>query len=115
MTPRQKRPNFSDCTIKTKKFLWELWTNHEIDDPMGIRLLELLGQVIDRRDQARKVIKKHGLLIPDRVGKPKLNPAAVVEKDCTAQILIIQDKLRLDIEPLKPMGRPPVRGNYAHQ
>jgi len=43
MTPRQKCPNFSDCSVKTKKFLWELWTNYEIDDPAAIKLLEILG------------------------------------------------------------------------
>jgi len=37
MTPRQKRPNFADCSIKTKIFLWELWGSYTIDDPGGIK------------------------------------------------------------------------------
>jgi len=110
MTSRIKRPQFADCSIKTKKFLWELWQNFEIDDPAGIKLMEVLGQLIDRREQARKAIKKYGLLVPDRVNKPKQNPACAIEKDCTAQILMTLDKLHLDIEPLKSIGRPPVRG-----
>ena len=110
MTLRKKRPCFADCSIKTEKFLWELWNSYTIDDPAGIKLLELLGQLIDRRDQARKAVKKYGLLVPDRVGKPKQNPACAIEKDCTAQILMTLDKLHLDIEPLRDgPGRPPGR------
>ena len=88
MTLRKKRPCFTDCSIKTEKFLWEHWNSYTIDDPGGIKLLELLGQFKDRRYQARKAVKKYGLLVPDRVNKPKQNPACAIEKDCTTQILI---------------------------
>ena len=65
MTLRKKRPNFADCSIKTEKLLWELCNSYTIDNPAGIKLLALLGQLIDRIDQTRKAVKKYGLLVPD--------------------------------------------------
>jgi phage terminase small subunit len=83
-------------------------TAHEygIDDSAGRALLTVAAEALDRIGEARKAIAKDGAIFSFH-GKPTLNPATKIEKEATDRFLAAMRQLRLDVEPPRPVGRPP--------
>ncbi len=54
-----------------------------------------------------RCIAKQGLTVQDRYGKRKPNPLLGSVKDVKARILATLKTMNLDLEPVKPVGRPP--------
>jgi P27 family predicted phage terminase small subunit len=77
-------------------------------DPAGEGILTVACESLDRYWQAQQEINDKGLLMEDRYGCCKLNPACAVEKANKQSFLAAMRALRLDIEPPhSTAGRPP--------
>jgi P27 family predicted phage terminase small subunit len=80
-----------------------------ITDAHGLFLLEQAMLAYDRVLEAQAAVKRDGMTTPGRDGQPRSHPALVVERDARAQMLMALKHLNLDLEPVKPIGRPPGR------
>jgi P27 family predicted phage terminase small subunit len=71
-------------------------------------ILSLALEAFDRMREAQKCIKKHGIVIEDRWGQLKANPAVLIERDSRAALLSAFRSLELGLEPIRDkIGRPP--------
>ena len=104
----KKKVKFLKYTPKTRKFLQGLYSEYEISDSAGVKLLEVIGGSLDRMAKAEDLLKKKGLTVPDRCGGSKLHTANVILKDARARFLQALKAFNLDLEPLKTVGRPAV-------
>jgi phage terminase small subunit len=76
-------------------------------DPVATETLDGFCVALMRKRQAQVLIRKHGLLVTDRWGQLKANPAVAIERDCDATMLRCLRALKLDLEPLHDAaGRP---------
>ena len=92
---------------KTATKWWRrLTSEYDITDSAGELLLETALRALDRAEQARKQLDKDGCTSVDARGRPKVHPAASVERDSRAGLLAALRCLHLDIEPIKDIGRP---------
>ncbi len=80
---------------------WELETHH-------LKVLTAVCEAWDRMNEARAAVKRHGLLIPDRFGQLRTNPAVQIERDSRTALYRGVRELDLDLEP--PRELPRVRG-----
>ena len=79
---------------------------YSIDDCAGLAYLQRACEALDRVRQAQRELKK-GVVIRDRKGSTKANPAVNVEKEAHRMFVESMKMLNLDIEPLKSVvGRP---------
>lgn len=62
---------------------------------------------LDRGEQARALLSRDGLVQPDRFGQPKPHPGCVIVRDAESSFRSALRDLRLDVEPARPVGRPP--------
>ncbi len=94
---------------KAAQSLWrEVVGGYELDDPAGQMLLESALTAYDRMHQARRLIRRDGLLVPGTAGTKKQHPAVTIERDSRAAMLSALKALNLDLEPLRDKGgRPP--------
>jgi hypothetical protein len=89
-----------------------LQSEYGIEDAGGLAILAQAADCADRLESARKAIQEHGELVADRYGKPRLNPALVLEKDARAQFLQGRQDARFGRragqrkEGAPPMSRP---------
>ena len=74
-------------------------------------VLESALEAFDRMRQAQRILKKAGLTTKDRFGQVKPHPGIGVERDSRAAWLRAIKQLGLDLEPVKPPGRPPGGGS----
>jgi P27 family predicted phage terminase small subunit len=90
-----------------KKWWDRLTVEFAINDPAGELLLETALRCFDRAEQARKQLDQDGPTTTDSRGRPKVHPAASVERDSRSGMLQALKALHLDIEPLRDRpGRP---------
>jgi hypothetical protein len=74
-----------------------------------VAILATVLQAADRRDAARAIVDRDGLVIT--VGKStRAHYLLSVIKDCDQVILRGWRQLQFDVSPTGPMGRPPGRG-----
>ncbi|MBK0400643.1 P27 family phage terminase small subunit [Limibaculum sp. M0105] len=83
-----------------------LIAEYEISDVAGLTLVTTAAECLDRMRAAQDAIRKHGEVIEDRYGSVKTNPACSLEKDSRNGLLAALKALNLDLEPVKPRGRP---------
>jgi P27 family predicted phage terminase small subunit len=89
--------------------LWaDLVSQYRISDGAGLALVTAAAEALDRIRQAQTAIRQHGVLVPDRHGTLKQNPACVLERDARTGMLSALRALNLDLEPLRDRGRSPV-------
>jgi P27 family predicted phage terminase small subunit len=96
---------------KEAKKLWESVVNeYAFEDSAGLAILTTACESFDRMKEAQSIIKKYGILLKDRFGQARTNPATVTERDSRSAFLQAMKQLNLDIESLQPVGRPPGSG-----
>jgi P27 family predicted phage terminase small subunit len=79
------------------KRLWnQLRADFAIDDAAGLLLLRNALEAHDRLTEARKILKREGVIVCDRFGHPKQHPASLVERDARQQLLAALRALRLE-------------------
>jgi len=93
-------------STESKKFWVKLVFEYNIDDPAGLKILQVSLEAFDRAQAARKIIKKDGMTIVDKNLQIKSHPLLAVERDNRAAFLAGLKALNLDMEPLKGIGRP---------
>ena len=97
---------------RTGRQLWQqLHQSYEWNDPAELAILDVLCVSADRIAEARALIDKEGVCIPDRWGGTKVHPAHTVEKDNSNRLFAAYRALRLDAEAESVLpkftGRPP--------
>ncbi len=84
-----------------------LQREYGIEDEGGKALLDLMRAAFIRMRKAQEIVDRDGIVIADRWGQSKPNPACAVERDARAQVLQAIRQLNLDLEPLQErVGRP---------
>ena len=100
---RRPPKNLSD---EAKQWYKSLREEYNIKDMGGLLLLQSAMESFDRMRGAQKIIEKDGAVILDRFGQSKAHPLCSVERDARAALLNALKSLNLDLEPVKPLGRP---------
>lgn len=70
-------------------------------------LLDAAMRAFDRAQEAQAIVDAQGVSFIDRFGQQRLSPAVLVERDSRSLMARMLAALRLDVEPLQPIGRPP--------
>ena len=87
----------------------ELWvgvkSQYEIDDTGGLAMLLLACEALDRAEACRLQIDRDGLIIRSKAG-PRDNPLLKHELNSRAFVVRTIARLGLDLEAIKPIGRP---------
>jgi len=89
------------------KALWEkINSGWELDD-LALTILEQALTHFDRAEQAKKLIEDEGLIVENRAGTKKENPAVTIERKSRDSMIRTLKVLNLEIEPLhEGRGRP---------
>lgn len=112
----QKRPSRSkrESTYKAPAHLqkktaeWFLSVVNEFElSAHHVRLLILAAESWDRCDQARKAIRKKGLVYNDRFNRPRIRPEVGVERDSRIAFARLLRELALDVSTPDDEPRPP--------
>ena len=89
-----------------------LWTRltdeYDFSDLLGRVMLEEGLICWDRARAATETIAREGAVLGG-AGKARRHPAVGIERDARAQAIRIFRELGLNLEPVKPIGRPPGR------
>ena len=93
---------------RESKALWrKIVREWSIDDPAGLKVLDVGLEALDRATKARMMIEKDGMIVRDRFGQKKPHPLLATERDARAQFMQAVKSLNLDVEPLNATpGRP---------
>ena len=78
----------------------------DLNDEAASFLLESALRSFDRMTQAAALVEKHGIVIADKFGQLKSNPATTVERDSRAAMHAAFKALNLDVLPPQKPGRP---------
>jgi hypothetical protein len=94
--------------------LWQaVQIEYNIQDRGGIEMLLVGCQALDRAERLRACIDADGEVIRLRNGSVRAHPAIRDEVACRAQVMRAIEKLGLNFEALKPVGRPPPRSSWG--
>jgi P27 family predicted phage terminase small subunit len=89
--------------------LWNrVQSEYRIADAGGIELLAQACAALDRAEALAARINADGEVVHSRGGLPKVHPAVKDELACRAFVARMLERLGLNIEAVKPVGRPPV-------
>jgi phage terminase small subunit len=83
----------------------QLWgaivQQYRIGDGAGLILVTTAAECLDRMRQAQEAIREHGLLLADRYGGKRQNPACAVERAARDGMINALKALNLNLEPLR--------------
>jgi len=79
---------------------------YAIEDVGGIEMLTIACQAIDRAECCREEIERAGHMIPSHTGM-RSHPLIRDELQCRALAMRTIDRLGINHEAIKPIGRPP--------
>jgi hypothetical protein len=87
--------------------LWHaIMAEYAIDDAGGVAVLLLACEALDRAQACRQQIDRDGLVLRTRAGA-RDHPALKHELANRAFVVRTLHRLGLDVEAIKPIGRPP--------
>jgi hypothetical protein len=87
--------------------LWdEVQAAYGISDRGGIELLAQACASLDRAEQLAAAIATDGAIVYTRAGAPRSHPAVKDELACRAFVCRTLERLGLNVEAVKPVGRP---------
>jgi hypothetical protein len=90
--------------------LWnQVMSEYRIDDIGGRQMLTEACAELDRAESLAEIIAREGEMITTRFTK-KIHPAVKAELDCRAFVCRVLERLGLNVEVIKPVGRPPSGG-----
>lgn len=88
--------------------LWQaIQLEYGISDQGGVTMLMMGCAAFDRAERLRAQIDADGEVIRLRNGNVRAHPAIRDEVACRAQVMRAIEKLGLNYEAIKPVGRPP--------
>ena len=89
--------------------LWRaIMAEYQIDDGGGVEMLTAACQQLDRAESLREQIDRDGDIIRTKAGLPD-HPGLKHELAARAFVVRTLARLGLDVEAIKPVGRPPAR------
>ena len=89
-------------------------TSYELEEH-HLHLLRLAGEALDRADQARRALEKHGLTFDDRFGAPHSRPEVAIERDSRLAFARLLRELALDVIEPGTENRPPIIAGKNHR
>jgi hypothetical protein len=91
-----------------------MWTSimqeYRIEDSGGQAMLEQICQAADRVQEFTAIISREGLVVRTKQG-PRDHPLLRHEQAARSFIIRSLHRLGLDVEPLRPIGRPSSSGS----
>jgi len=88
--------------------LWDaVMAEYRIEDRGGIEILAQCCASLDRAESLAEAIARDGDVVRSRTGVPKSHPAIRDELAARAFVCRTLERLGLNIETIKPQGRPP--------
>ena len=89
----------------------KLWNNILSQVPFydfgGLAVLESVCESYGSMKQYKRIVDKFGVMLKDRFGQPKLNPAVIAERDARSAFLKGMKALNLDFDAVQPPGKKP--------
>jgi hypothetical protein len=82
-------------------------TEYRIEDRGGIEILAQCCASLDRAENLAEAIARDGDVVRSRNGVPKSHPAIRDELAARAFVCRALERLGLNLETIKPQGRPP--------
>ena len=101
-------PNLKTSHLKppTRRWFNQICAYYELESHHQ-RILLVAAEQWDRATEAREAIAEHGLVVTDRYGQLKTNPAAETERSSRILFLRSVRELQLDVEsPGEEYARP---------
>jgi hypothetical protein len=87
--------------------LWDaVQREYGISDRGGIELLAQCCAALDRAEGLAGAIRTDGEVVYSRTGVPRSHPAVKDELACRAFVVRTLERLGLNVEAIKPVGRP---------
>ena len=87
----------SHLTSARKRLYRQLVADYGLDrEPHALETLRLACEALDRCDQARDLVAEHGVMLSDRFGQLKPNPAIAIERDARLGAVRCFRELSLD-------------------
>ena len=91
---------------KHGRSMWDrIQAEYDIADSAGSEMLAQACAALDRAEECREAIERDGLFIKSR-GGTRENGTTKIELANRAFIVRTLAKLGLDVEPIRPVGRP---------
>jgi phage terminase small subunit len=94
----------------TKLWVASVLADYELE-PHHVRLLIKCAESWDRSEEARQLLKKHGLTYEDRFGSPRARPEVAVERDAKLSFSRLLRELDLDVSTPDAPRPPALRSN----
>ena len=69
-------------------------------EPPQLRILQLLGEALDRADRAQKILDKDDVVVVDRFGQRKAHPAVGIKRDAEVVAARMVRELALEDEAM---------------
>lgn len=97
----------SHLSASSRKLWRDILSEYQINDAVGLRILQVACEALDRAENCRREIERNGQQVKDRFGQCKSHVLLPAERDARGQFLAAVKQLNLDIEPLRDKpGRP---------
>lgn len=93
-------------STEAKAWWTRLHREFDLEDEAAAFLLESALKSFDRMNEAAALVTKHGVVVVDKFGQLKTNPATTVERDSRAAMHAAFKQLNLDVLPPQKPGRP---------
>jgi P27 family predicted phage terminase small subunit len=95
--------------------LWQgVQSEYDISDVAGCEVLAQACAAVDRAETLAEEIARDGQVVRTRTGSLRANPLLAAELAARSLVCSCIEKLGLNLEPIKPMGRPPGPRKPAH-
>jgi P27 family predicted phage terminase small subunit len=96
-----KNTEIQKLSDEAQKLYQRIAKEWSITDSAGRVTLLTACQALDRMREAQEILKKEGAVTADRFGQPKIHPAAQLEKEARAGLLMSLKALNMDLESLE--------------
>ena len=90
----------------SKKWWRQVMSDFDLESH-HVLLLTSATELLDRGQDARRLVEAEGAVIPDRFGAPREHPAAKLERDSKIAFTRILRELGLDVVEAGEAARPP--------
>lgn len=95
----------------------ELWDavqrEYGIADRGGVELLAQACAALDRAEGLAEAIATDGAIVYTRTGVPRSHPGCKDELACRAFVVRTLERLGLNVEAVRPVGRPPSSAGWS--
>lgn len=100
---------------RSSKALWrQLVADYGLgEEPHALRVLTLGCEALDRCEQARVALARHGTTYEDRFAQPRVRPEVAIERDSRTAAMRAFRELALDGEPAGGPRIPRVGGGRS--